>query len=288
MNRRTFLYRASLATAAVCTPAGGRLGGRSVSGAEPRGAFRPLFDGESLDGWHHRFAPRDHPGPGNFLVRDGAIWATQLPDRMGALLLSDETFRDFELALEIHSDWGCDSGVFLRSDEQGRCIQILNDYLENGCVGFVFGQGTGGYISRPIRLFGEPPGGAPRRVVARDKYDGVAVDKLTHAIDAAQWNAIWRHGEYNDLRIRIQGDAPIIETYVNGAMVMGFDGRSYHGRFLKDEGRGDLAAPSAWDRAKVNSLTGDGGHIGLQVHPGPRWGANAYARYRNLRIRELA
>lgn len=282
INRRQFLRRAGLVSAACLSPA-------LVRAADPRpaGSFRPLFDGESLDGWFQRFGPRDHPKPGNFLVRDGAIWARQLPDEKGGLLLTEDTFRNFELDLEIHPDWGCDSGIFLRSNDQGRCIQIMNDYIHGGCVGFVYGQGTGGYISRPIRLFGVPGRNDPERIVARKEYDGVEVDGLTHSISAEEWNAIWKPGDYNAMRIRIEGDAPVIETFVNGTRVMGFDGRMYRGRHLAQANANDPDAPSPWDREKVESITGGVGHIGLQVHPGPRWAENGYSRYRNLRIREL-
>ncbi len=42
----------------------------------------------------------------------------------GGILMTDETYGDFELLLELAPDWGIDSGVFLRTNPRGECFQV--------------------------------------------------------------------------------------------------------------------------------------------------------------------
>lgn len=247
-------------------------------------AAESLFDGKSLDGWHIMPKPSEdnyYATEDNFYVKDGAIVCYQTEGQKGGLLLTNSIFVDFELELEIKSDWGCDSGIFIRCTEEGQGIQILNDYLSGGNIGGVFGQGTGGYLSRPIQL---REGDAAGSVLAHDIYDGVEIDGLVYFIDAAAWNALWKAGEWNRLKIRCVGAEPRITTWVNDLKVMEMDGRLYRGRHLNDENQANWDAPSAWDREHVQSITGNAGSIGLQIHPGSRWKPGGSAQYRNINL----
>ncbi|QBG46727.1 DUF1080 domain-containing protein [Verrucomicrobia bacterium S94] len=247
--------------------------------------FKPIFDGKTLSGWHIMQKPagdKYYATDENFYAKDGAIHCFQTPEKKGGLLLSDEKYGDFILEMEIKSDWGCDSGIFLRCTEDGRGIQVLNDYLKEGNVGFLFGQGTGGYISRPIRFSEAGDNGT-----AYDVYDGVEIDGLKYGIDAEGWNAIWRHGEWNTVRIKCVGSEPIITTWVNGVKIMEMDGTVYKARMLRDENKKNWSARSAWDREKVQDITGGKGSIAFQIHPGGRWKPGGAAMYRNIRIKAL-
>ncbi|MDQ8196939.1 DUF1080 domain-containing protein [Pelagicoccus enzymogenes] len=244
-----------------------------------------LFDGSTLAGWHIMQVSEKDPyyaTDENFYVEDGAIVCRQLDNQKGGLLLTDATFIDFELKLEFMSDWGCDSGVFIRCTDRGEGIQIMNDYLPGGNVGNLFGQGTGGYLSRPIQL--EEESG---RIVARDSYDGEEIDGLLYSIGAAAWNQVWKEGEWNALKIRCVGAEPRITTWVNGVKVMQMDGRVFRARHLKDTNQKNWNAPSTWDRESVQAITGNAGSVALQIHPGNRWKAGGVVRYRNIQITPL-
>ncbi|MBB6431344.1 3-keto-disaccharide hydrolase [Algisphaera agarilytica] len=267
----------------ICLAAGST--SYAVAQSAPEAEYESLFDGETLDGWQIMQVPEDHKYfavDENFFVRDGAIHCYQLPNKNGGLILSERKFGDFELELEFQSDWGCDSGIFLRCTHDGRGIQILNDYLKDGNIGFVFGQGTGGYLSRPI-LLNEQDG----EIVAADSYDGVEIDRLTYAMDAATWNATFKPGEWNTIRIRCVGSEPMITTWLNGVKMMEMDGSVYAGRQLRDSVDHNWEAKPAWDSEKVQQITGNRGSIALQIHPGGRWEPGGSARYRNIRILEL-
>ena len=249
------------------------------------GAYAPLFNGTTLEGWHVMQKPEGdnyHAKDGNFFVKDGVLHCYQLPNCNGALLLSDGKYGDFELEMEIKSDWGCDSGIFLRCTEEGQGIQVLNDYLKEGNIGFLYGQGTGGYISRPIRFTEADANGT-----AYDVYDGKQIDGLVYSIDAAGWNAAWNPDDWNTIRIRCMGTEPQISTWINGTLVMEMDGTTYQARLLKDENERNWFAKPAWRGEQVQTITGGKGSIAVQIHPGSRWKQGGSAMYRNMRIKEL-
>ena len=77
-------------------------------------------------------------------MKDGVLLATQDRPGNGGILLTDRRYRDFEVSLEINPDWGCDGGLFLRSNEEGDAYQVMIDYLEGGSVGGLYGEGIGG------------------------------------------------------------------------------------------------------------------------------------------------
>jgi hypothetical protein len=250
--------------------------------------FIDLFDGETLNGWVK--ATEENVGAnyagGEWRVEHGAIAGYQIPPRLGSLLHTEKAFGDFELVIDINPDWGSDSGIFLRTNSRGRCIQVLVDYLPRGNVGFLFGQGSGGYLSMPWQLEAIIEGDKVVGVQAVDNYDGIAVDGLLYAATAEDFNRVWKHGEFNTLKIRIQGTDPIaITTWINGVMMMDMNGNTFRARGLRDMRDGNFDAPSAWDQQHVNDTLGARGMIGLQMHPGNRWPGTVL--FKNIRIREL-
>jgi hypothetical protein len=46
--------------------------------------------------------------------------------------------------MEIKPDWGCDSGLFLRSSEAGEAYQVTLDYLPGGGMGGIYAEGLKG------------------------------------------------------------------------------------------------------------------------------------------------
>jgi len=218
--------------------------------------YTSIFNGKDLTGWHLLDVPETsnyHTVKGNFFVKDNAIHCTQMESRNGALLISDKKYNDFELVLEIKSDWGCDSGVFLRTNEKGKGIQILNDYLKHGSIGFPYQRDSEISVH-----FITPDESAAIEGVSQD----VAGNSLVYAIDAAGWNKAWKTNDWNQLKIRMVSGKPTITTWLNGTKVMEYRGR------------------------KSKKAEGTPGHIALQVHPGNRW-KGGYARYRNIAIKEL-
>ncbi len=87
--------------------------------------WRPLFDGETLDGWEM------HGDPTGAVAQEGNILITG----GGGELATKEDFQDFELYLEFQTSEMANSGVFLRAARDGSnpaysgCeIQVLDDF----------------------------------------------------------------------------------------------------------------------------------------------------------------
>jgi len=111
--------------------------------------FVSIFDGRTLSGWHvsgktgHSGASK-HQSGGRWVVEDGAMIGSQDIPGNGGIIITDEQFGDFEVALEMNNDFGPDSGLFLRSTEDGKAWQAMIDYHANGNLMGVYGEGIGG------------------------------------------------------------------------------------------------------------------------------------------------
>ncbi len=217
----------------------------------------PLFDGQSLAGWHvstqtGHSAASQHKSGGRWVVEDGAIVGSQDVPGNGGILITDEKFGDCEVVLEMQNDYGPDSGLFLRATEDGTAYQAMIDYHAGGNLMGIYGEGKLG--ARPsvhnFTLLATPAEIAP-----------VEDAPMPLPVLPAAWRYFWRHGQWNELRARITGGAlPTIVTWINGVKIM---------QWTESEKR--LAAP---------------GGIGLQVHGGGDF-TRQFVRYRNLRIKKM-
>lgn len=166
----------------------------AAAGEIPEG-FTPLFDGETLEGWH--ISQENHHGNSQaWSVEDGVIVGTQDRPGNGGILLTDRSYGDFEVYLEIKPDWGCDGGLFLRSNEKGQAYQVMIDFLEGGVVGGIYGEGLRGVDGE-----GRVPG---------------------------DWREAWREGEWNALRARIEGAVPRIQVWLNGEQLVDWTDDANH------------------------------------------------------------
>jgi len=177
-------------------------------GGIPEG-FRSLFDGKTISGWH--ISKETHHGKTQYwVVEDGAIVGTQDKPGHGGLLLTNQQYGNFELYLELMPDFGCDSGIFLRSNEKGQAYQILNDYLPEGNVGGIYGEGIGGFL-----------------------------------FPAKDFPKVWKKDQWNSLRVRIEGNPPHIMTWMNGEPLMDWTDTQ---KRLPDEGMIGLQVHGGTDR----------------------------------------
>ncbi len=258
-----------------------------LAGAADGDGYESLFDGKTLAGWNK--ASGDKIGKaysgGEWKVEDGAIVGCQAPPLVGSFLRTDKKYLNFDLLIDVNPDWGCDSGIWIRTDDSGKCLQIFLDYLPGGSVAFIYGQGTGGFASQPWQLEAIEENGKVVGVKAVDKYDGVKVDGLLYSAPAADFNKVWRHGEFNTLRIRCEGPQPLITTWVNGVKMMELDGTKFLGKKVPDLRAGKFDAPPVWDQKKIFESNGGPGTIALQIHPGNRW--SGFDRYKNIKIKTL-
>jgi 3-keto-disaccharide hydrolase len=217
--------------------------------------FTPIFNGKDLTGWH--VSRTNHHGTmPDFRVVQGVIAGTQNPAGEGGILLTDRTYRNFEVFMEVKADWGCDSGLFLRSTEAGQAYQVTMDYLPDGAIGGIYGeelQGVGaGRAGGGGRATTQPGANAPR--------------------PEAPWTRVWRREEWNTIRARIEGDVPHITVWVNGEQVTDFTDTANH---------------------SIGGATE--GMIAIQVHrngvnngtPYMRWVPGGFWRWRTIAVKPL-
>lgn len=227
-----------------------------LSAADQDG-FTPLFDGQSLKGWHtsarsgHSRASTNTTG-GRWVVEKGAITGSQDIPGNGGLIITDEKFGDFEVALEMNNDFGPDSGLFLRSTEEGTAWQAMIDYHKGGNLMGIYGEG---------KLGAKP---SIRNYTFLDAPDQIALTTNTPTpfpMQMEDWSKFWRHGQWNELRARITANPPHITTWINGVKFMD------------------------WTDTLARRHPDDGG-IALQVHGGGNH-TNEFVRYRNIRVKKL-
>ena len=156
-------------------------------GAEVPEGFRPIFNGQNLAGWHMSLT-NHHGDTKEWRVFEGALVGKQDREGNGGILLTDDSFGDFEVYMEIKPDFGCDGGVFLRSTGSGQAYQVMLDYLAGGNLGGIFGE--------QLESLG------------------------AHESDG--WESVWKKDDWNSLRARIQGDVPHIEVWLNGSKITDF------------------------------------------------------------------
>ena len=220
--------------------------------------FVPLFNGKDLTGWHvsaksgHSRTSGNKTG-GDWKVVDGAITGQQDLPGNGGLIVTDEEFGDFEIALEMHNDFGPDSGLFLRSTEEGKCYQAMIDYHGGGNLMGIYGEGLG---AKPhVRNFSFKK--APDDIVLEPERAPMPL-----SMSAEQWKTFWDHSKWNEFRARVTGsDKPTITTWINGVKIM------------------------EW--TETEARLGAKGHIALQIHGGGGAKPGQFVRYRNIRLKKL-
>ena len=238
--------------------------------------YIPLFDGKTLNGWHKNPQKIGHGTGGKWEVKEGAITGEQDPPNSGngGILLTDRKFQDFELLLEMNPDWGIDSGLFLRSNDKGQCVQMMVDYHEGGNVGHLYGEGTGGWSARPYNISGEIGyGGNLVALFAEPNKDF----KPEHVISTCTGDAFvnaWKIDEWNKVKVRCTGKYPKITTWINDLQIVEWDAETFK--------------HPQYDREKLLAAIGTEGSIAVQVHGGKgAWAPGGKCRWRNIRIKVL-
>jgi len=225
--------------------------------AEEEAGWITLFDGTSLKGWHVS-AKTGHSGAsghktgGKWEIVDGAITGSQDIPGNGGIIMTDEAFGDFEVKLEMKNDFGPDSGLFLRSTEEGKAWQAMIDYHADGNLMGIYGEGLGGQPHVRNYNFTDKV----TEIVAQNTGDPpVALPVLPDA-----WSHFWRADQWNELRARIVGNPPHITTWINGVKIM------------------------EWQEKEVRHPATGG--IALQVHGGGDH-TREFVRYRAVKVKKL-
>lgn len=271
--------------------------------------YTSLFDGKTLHGWYA--APRvpiaQYPGgpepdrtterykralgnTGRWTVEDGVIVGGQEPpgSGIGAFLLSEGTYGDFELDLEAKPDWPVDTGIYIRAHRNGSpAFQVLLDHRKSGGIGGFYGNGIGAFHALPYNFDAEydANGNAVRLVPesAETTLEPVTEEKkalLSYAAPIEEFLAAWRWADWNRFTIRCVGAYPVLTTWINGVKICELD-------------TGAIRHPH-YDRETAYRLLGREGHIAFEVHDNDprlgnaRWRPGAVCRWRNIRLKRMS
>ena len=167
--------------------------------AVPAG-FTPIFNGKDTTGWH--ISEVNHHGNTKaWSVKDGVLMVTQDKPGNGGILLTNKKYKNFEISLDVKPDFGCDGGLFLRSNEKGQAYQVMLDYLEGGSVGGIYGEGLPD-VNKPGVGKGDRRG--------------------------ANWKDVWKKDDWNNIRARIEGDVPHIQVWMNGTQIVDWTDSANH------------------------------------------------------------
>ena len=278
--------------------------------APPEG-FRSLFDGETLEGWQAmpRLPVPRYPGApfrmplegerlevarantGRWMVEDGAIVGGQEPpgSGRGAYLVSEETFGDFELIMDMKPDWKTDSGFLVRTLPEGSPgMQVLVDHRPQGGIGGFYGNGLAGVHGMPFAIDAEydREGNPVRMITASPDDNRVELNEKTRAIlsyaaDVDEFLEVWNFGEWNTIEVRCEGRIPELTTWVNGVKISVLN-------------MGEIEWED-YDPEACAEMLGREGHISLEVHNShsrdpfgmSRWWPGAVVRWKNIFVREL-
>lgn len=204
--------------------------------------FAPIFNGKNLDGWH--ISRTNHHGTkGNFYVEDQSIVMKQFPYGQGGIILSDKMYGDFELYLEFKGHPGTNGGIFLRSSESGSGYQLeLSGDGE---------PGTGNLIGEMLRVT------TNAKVTDLDK--------------------VWKKGDWNSFRLKMEGIKPKITLWVNGVLM--WEVQAERNDLIANATKGMIAYQLHWSAT-------------LLPVPGGRccdfsWKPDASHSYRNISIKEI-
>jgi hypothetical protein len=246
----------------------------AVAMAADDSGFEPIFDGKTLKGWHKNPSKIGHGTGGLWTVEDGAITGEQDPPGSGngGILLTDEKFGNFELLIDLKPDWGVCSGLFLRSNDKGQCIQMMVDYHDNGNVGHIYGEGSGAFNNRPFDINGVYDDNKKLLRLKTDPNKN-APEPQGHSITGDAWVKAWKVGDWNTARVRVIGNPAKITTWLNGVKVSELDGNTFkHERY---------------DKKKVSALLGHEGRVAVQVHGGKSWPVGSKCRWKNIKVKRL-
>ena len=235
--------------------------------------FISVFDGKTLKGWHKNPQKIGHGTGGRWTVENGVISGEQDPPGSGngGILLTDRKFSDFELLIDMKPDWGVCSGLFVRSNDWGQCFQMMVDYHDNGNVGHIYGEGTGGFNTRPFDIFGKYDAG--KKLVGLTTKPTATAPPKAFTVSGANWVKAWKVNDWNTARLRVVGNPPHITTWINGVRVNDFNGDTFPGK--------------GYDKLGVSKLLGSQGSVAVQVHGGKGWPNGAKCRWRNVLVRPL-
>lgn len=167
----------------------------SAASAVAADGAKPLFDGQTLDGWKQR------GGKAKYRVENGEIVGSSVPNTGNSFLCTARDYGDFILDLDFKVDPTLNSGVQIRSESFDEPKQI-----ERG--------------DKPIKIPAGRVHGYQVEIDPSDRawtggiYDEGRRGWLNNLKDNEPARKAFKQGEWNHFRVECRGDS--IKTWLNG------------------------------------------------------------------------
>jgi len=270
--------------------------------------FTPIFNGRNLTGWHPSHTNVHGTNP-NYQVINGIIVGMQVPLGEGGILLTDKSYHNFEWYMEVKPDYGCDSGVFVRSTEAGHAYQVTMDYLPGGGMGGLIlegitnpnrGAGAGaGAAAGPGRAAGTPPSGGNAQPAAAGAGAGRTGAPAAGAPAANAQAGAAGAGRAGGGRggPPVVGGIPLGSTTPNGEAPWQKAWKREAWNSVRIRFEGDVPHVQVWINDQIITDTQEmtnraeggitSGPLAIQMHGGNRWVPGGVWRWRNIGIKEL-
>jgi len=245
--------------------------------------FVSIFDGKTMAGWNlnaksGHSSTSGNKSAGRWEIRDGVIIGSQDVPGNGGLFMTDKTYTDFEIAVDMRNDFGLDSGIFLRSTDTGSAYQVVLDYRRGGGLGGVYGERTQpGFILQPFSFLDAPDHIFTEGLDAqgrRFRNPG----PVPMPVQLRAWPSFWRHGQWNEIRARVVGTPAHLTTWINGVQFVDYTdtvSRLSEG-YIALQVHGGLEFVNGKDWVGVDGSTG-----------GDTDYTKRFVRFRNIRLKEL-
>jgi hypothetical protein len=157
-------------------------------------AWRPLFDGKTLDGWKQK------GGKAKYSVEDGQIVGQSVPNTSNSFLCTDRDYGDFVLELEFKVDPKLNSGIQIRS-------QCFDEPKEAEIKGKKFKFPAGRVHGYQVEI--DPA----ERAWTCGIYDEGRRGWLNDLKENEAARKAFRQNEWNKVRVECRGDS--IKTWLN-------------------------------------------------------------------------
>src|SRR5262249_36576611 len=145
-----------------------------------------------------------HKTGGKWEAKDGAIVGSQDIPGNGGNHITDKENGDFEGTTEKKNKLRPENRHLPPETHTRKNYQAMIDYHANGNLMGIYGEGL--------------PGGKPnvRNFTFTDKVTVIKEDPCPFKLPVSpeKWPEFWKHGEWNELRARIEGNPPKITTWI--------------------------------------------------------------------------
>lgn len=202
----------------------------SLTAEERASGWKLLFDGKTMKGWRDP-AKKNVPGDA-WLVEDGTL-KTRLEPRIAEDLITEESFRDFELVFDWRIAPGGNSGVKYRLQRE---IFFDSSKEQKGPGGFegIVGREIATAVSDRSKLAPNVKGnvytvGYEFQLIDDEKHADAVKDArhttgALYSFVAPAKRAARPAGEWNTARLVVKGDT--VEHWINGVQVLSASLRS--------------------------------------------------------------